>query len=226
MHLPLPPKYLEVQGADGKLETIENPARAKAESIKRSLRKIEQNPNMPKQIQLVQRGATPYIHADFTAAPPKKDYSAPAHRFKAKNSSSEFKGASANVDKLRQQLENADFKHVMRNNQDLNSIGTNIYADGENNSALGPPVTGRSAPPQYVGSSYAHLPNAGKKGILMHIRPRTNPKCPARTSHQPSISSTLKRSWPTVLQVEKFWARTSPDTWMLTECRIWTQLML
>ena len=62
---------------------------------------------MPKQIQLVQRGATPYIHADFTAAPPKKDYSAPAHGFKAAvNSSREFKGASANVDKLRQQLEN------------------------------------------------------------------------------------------------------------------------
>jgi hypothetical protein len=179
---PLPPKYLEVQGADGKLETIENPARAKAESMKRSLRKIEKNPNMPKQIQLVQRGATPYIHADFTTAPPKKDYSAPAHRYRAAvDSNSDFKGASGNADRLRQQLESADYKHVMRNYQevqDLNSIGTNIYADGKSDSARGPPVTGRSAPPQYVGSSYAHLPNAGKKGFLMHNRPPERPQVP------------------------------------------------
>ncbi len=176
---PLPPKYLEVQGADGKLETIENPARGKAESIKRPGRKIEKNPNMPKQIALVQRGATPYVHADFTTAPPKKDYNGPAHRYKAaSNSKSDYKGAAGNADRLRRQLENADYKHIMRNQQDLNSIGSNIYADGNSDSARGPTITGRSAPPQYVGSSYAHLPNAGKKGILMHNKAPLRPEVP------------------------------------------------
>ena len=115
----------------------------------------------------------------------------------------------------------------MRNNQDLNSIGTNIYADGENNSALGPPVTGRSAPPQYVGSSYAHLPNAGKKGILMHNKAPDKPQVPRPV--RPTSQAFLRLSKEAIAAIttsEKFWARTSPDTWMLTECRIWTQLML
>ena len=173
---PLPPKYLEVQSADGGTETIDNPSRARAEANK--LKRIGTNPNMPKQITLVQRGKTPYIHADFTAAPPKKDYSAPAHRFKSSvDSKSDFKGAAGNADRMRQQLENADYSHIMHTKPDLSSIGTNIY-DSNGSNARGSSTGRKAPPPQFIGSSYAHLPNAGKKGFLMHNKAPAKPQVP------------------------------------------------
>ena len=123
---PLPPKYLQVQNADGNTETIENPAREQAEAKKanKPARAHVQNPNMPKHLELVQRGRTPYVHTEFTTAPPKKDFSAPAHRFKAAvDSKSEFKGASGNMGKLRSQLEGADYSHIMQT-QDINRLAS------------------------------------------------------------------------------------------------------
>jgi hypothetical protein len=177
---PLPPKYLQVQNADGNTETIENPAREQAEAKKASkpARNHVQNPNMPKHLELVQRGRTPYVHTEFTTAPPKKDFSAPAHRFKAAvDSKSEFKGASGNMGKLRSQLEGADYSHIMQT-QDLNSIGTNIYKDDAKGTARGGSKSARQAPPEYFGSSYTHMPNAAKKGLMQHHKPPARPQVP------------------------------------------------
>lgn len=172
---PLPPKYLQMQGADGTTETVENPARSQAEE-KRERRTVAHNPNMPKHLELVQRGRTPYVHTEFTKAPPKKDFTAPAHRYKAAvDSKSEFKGASGNMAKLRDQLENADYSHIM-NTQDLNSIGTNIYDSQQSNASAS--NTARKAPPQYVGSSYTHLPNAARKGLMQGNKPPARPQVP------------------------------------------------
>lgn len=172
---PLPPKYLEVQGADGKSSTVENPARSQAEAKRE--RKIAHNPNMPKHLELVQRGRTPYVHTEFTHAAPKKDYNTPAHRFKAGvDSKSEFKNASGNMEKLKGKLENADYSHIM-NTQNLNSIGTNIY-DTQGQQASTGPKSGRQAPPQFIGSSYSHMPNAARKGLMQSNKPPARPQVP------------------------------------------------
>ena len=132
---------------------------------------------MPKHLELVQRGRTPYVHTEFTHAAPKKDYNAPAHRFKAGvDSKSEFKNASGNMEKLKGKLENADYSHIM-NTQNLNSIGTNIY-DTQGQQASTGPKSGRQAPPQYIGSSYSHLPNAARKGLMQSNKPPARPQVP------------------------------------------------
>ena len=114
---PLPPKYLEVTNPDGTTRTIENPRRAEEEAKRAGKISSAVNPTAPAKLNIISKGGlsgTPFVKTQLAQTQPIKQYVSEAHRFRATvDSRSEAKGGANNANKLKQQLMNADYSHIM-----------------------------------------------------------------------------------------------------------------
>lgn len=195
---PLPPKYLEVVNAEGKAETILNPAREEAEAKKNGAAKMKKNlannPFSPVPLKILaggkMAGSTPFVKTELSKVGPVKSYDGAPHRFKAAvDSRSEAKGVIANQHKMKQQLMDADYSNIhatggrgsgslhQGGNGGMVGFGGAHIGGNEGSQNLAPTGSGRGLPPSYVGSCYMNstIPNAHKR---LNVAPPKHPALP------------------------------------------------